>query len=502
MVSFLLLTACVTVAPAMAQSAFPAGLFESGGDIGFTPRNGSLTYDAASGEYRITGGGANIWATRDAFYFAWKRITGDVAITADVRFVGEGVNAHRKAVLMVRQDLAPDSSYADVALHGDGLASLQYRSTAGGATQEIKSAVKAPARLRIERRGNRFTMFVGQPGADPVAAASQTVELSGPVYVGLGVCSHDEQVLETAIFSNVRMEAPQPRYRSKIAIFDLATRATSVVYEGDGIIEAPNWARDGSFLLVNTQGNLYRLPLTQGAERKLERIDLGDAGYRCNNDHDLSGDGRWLAFSASSPASRQSQVYIAAADGSGARLLTPAAPSYFHGWSPDGKWLAFVGQRNGKYELYRVPAAGGPEQRLTSKGAYDDGPEYSPDGKWIYFNSDRSGSWDIWRIPSGGGGPGDAKAQQVTSDDGEDWFPHISPNGRHMIFFSFPKGTKGHNERMPGVSLRMMPVPGKKIKPAKIEVLTTFFGGQGTINVNSWAPDSKRFAFVIYEPVR
>ena len=148
-----------------------------------------------------------------------------------------------------------------------------------------------------------------------------------------------------------------------------------------------------------------------------------------------------------------------------------------------------------------MSSAGGPEQRLTSKGSYDDGPEYSRDGKWIYFNSNRSGGWDIWRIPSEGGGPNDEKAEQVTNDELEDWFPHFSPDGKWMLFLSFPKGTTGHNDRIDGTTLRIMPAPGNKLKPAKIEDLTKFFGGQGTINVNSWSPDSKKFAFVFYEPL-
>ena len=291
----------------------------------------------------------------------------------------------------------------------------------------------------------------------------------------------------------------QQRYRSKITIFDLATRMTKTVYQEDRVIEAPNWSRDGKFLLVNTGGNLYRLPVDGDA--KLEKIDLGEAGYRCNNDHDFSRDGKWLAFSASSPASRQSQVYIAKSDGTSVKLLTPLAPSYFHGWSPDGRWLAYVGQRNGKFELFRVSAEGGEEQRLTSKGAYDDGPEYTPDGKWIYFNSNRSGGWDIWRMPADGAGPGDVKAERITSDELEDWFPHFSPNGKLMLWLSFPKGTEGHNGKMAGMKLRMMAAPGKKVKASKIDDLLTFFGGQGTINVNSWSPDSKRFAFVIFEPI-
>src|SRR5215831_17007279 len=196
------------------------------------------------------------------------------------------------------------------------------------------------------------------------------------------------------------------RYRSKITIYDLAARRSTVLYSADQVIEAPNWSRDGKFLLVNTGGSLYRLPVG-AADPKLEKLDLGEGGYRCNNDHDFSRDGKLLAFSASSPNSRQSQVWLAGGDGSNPKLMTPASPSYFHGWSPDSKWLAFVGQRDGKFTLLRVPVEGGPEQRLTSKG-YDDGPEYTPDGKWIYFNSNRDNGWDIWRTPPDGAGPDDA----------------------------------------------------------------------------------------------
>ena len=481
-------------------------VFESHGDLGVTPKAGAFEYDAAKAEYRVTGGGANIWGTEDAMHFAWKRLTGDFTLTADVRFIGAGTVAHRKAVLMARQDLTPGSAYADIALHGDGLTSLQFRPAAGAATQEIKSTISAPLRLRIERRGNLFMASASNGGDEVTGIGQQTVDLAGAVYVGIGMCSHDANTLETAVFSNVRLEqrapaAPQQRYRSKVTVYDLAARSTRVVYQADQIVEAPNWSRDGSFLLINTGGSLYHLPVHAAGEPKLEKIELGEGGHRANNDHDLSRDGKWLAFSASSTASRQSQVWLAHADGSGAKLMTPASPSYFHGWSPDGRWLAFVGQRNGKFELFRVAAAGGDEQRLTSKGAYDDGPEYSPDGKWIYFNSDRSGKWEIWRIPAEGGGPGDAKAQQVTSDELENWFPHLSPNGKLMLVFSFPKGTKTHNEKLEGVELRLAPTPGNKLKPLKLNVLAKFFGGQGTINVNSWSPDSKQFAYVVFEPI-
>ena len=491
-------------ASAQQGTNFPIGVFESHQDAGITPKTGSIELDNASGEYRVTGGGANVWGTEDALQFAWKRISGDVRITADVRFVGAGAVAHRKAVLMIRQDLTPASAYADVALHGDGLTSLQFRSSAGGETREIRSAINGPVRISIERRGNQFTIHVGKPGEMLTPAGPQTVELSDPVYIGIGVCSHDANVLETAVFSNVQIDqgsrARTPaRYRSSITVYETKTKSTNVVYSADEVIEAPNWSRDGKFLLVNSHGNLYRLPVNV-TPATLEKIELGD-GYRCNNDHDFSRDGKLLAFSASTPASRQSQVFLANADGSGVKLMTPAAPSYFHGWSPDGKWLAFVGRRENTYELYRVAVTGGDEQRLTSKGAYDDGPEYSPDGKWIYFNSNRSGGWDIWRIPPEGAGPQDSQAERVTSDELEDWFPHFSPNGKWMVMLSFPRGTAGHDEKLNGVALRMMRAPGKKLRAAKIQVLSTFFGGQGTINVNSWSPDSRKFAYVVYQPL-
>ena len=414
----------------LAGAAAAQPVFESHGDLGVTPKAGAFAYGAAKAEYRVTGGGANIWGTEDAMHFVWKRLTGDFTLTADIGFAGTGAVAHRKAVLMARQDLTPGSAYADVALHGDGLTSLQFRPAAGVATQEVKATISAPPRIRIVRRGNLFTAAAGKPGEELTVIGQQTVDLAGPVYVGIGVSSHDANILETAVFSNVQLEqrppaAPQQRYRSKVTVFDLAARSTRVVYQADQIVEAPNWSRDGSFLLINTGGSLYRLPVNAAGEPKLEKIELGEGGHRANNDHDLSRDGKWLAFSASSTASRQSQVWLAHADGAGAKLMTPASPSYFHGWSPDGRWLAFVGQRNGKFELFRVAAEGGAEQRLTTKGAYDDGPEYSPDGKWIYFNSDRSGKWEIWRIPAEGGGAGDAKAQQVTGDDLEIGRAHV-----------------------------------------------------------------------------
>jgi regulation of enolase protein 1 (concanavalin A-like superfamily) len=196
---------CVLAALVVVCSA-AVGIFERDADVGDTPKTGAIEFNADTGNYRVTGGGDNIWAKVDAFHFAWRQISGDVVVTADVKFVGTGAVDHRKAVLMIRQNLDRDAAYADVALHGDGLTSLQFRPTARAETLEQRSTLNMPARIRIARRGNQFTMYAAKEGEELIPTGPATVVLQDPVYVGIGVCSHDANVLETAIFSNVRIE--------------------------------------------------------------------------------------------------------------------------------------------------------------------------------------------------------------------------------------------------------------------------------------------------------
>jgi Tol biopolymer transport system component len=321
------------------------------------------------------------------------------------------------------------------------------------------------------------------------------------IRIGIGVAIFAACV--AGIPHTVALDQNPKNVRSRISIFDLDSKKTTVLYSANKLWEAPNWSPDGKYLLANSGGKLYSFALDGSAALQPERLELDDA-YQCNNDHGISPSGKLLAFSATYGDAKGSQVFVAASSGASPRLLTENVPSYFHSWSPDGSWLAFVGQRTGNFNLFRIRATGGPEERLTSASAYDDGPDYSPDGHWIYFNSNRSGSWDIWRIPAEGAGPGDAKAERVTSDPMEDWFPHPSPDGKWLVFLSFPKGTPGHDVKT-NVELRMLrlrPGAAPGAKPAEnrsIRVLASFFGGQGTINVNSWSPDSKKFAFVSYE---
>jgi TolB protein len=283
---------------------------------------------------------------------------------------------------------------------------------------------------------------------------------------------------------------------SKICVYSLKDKSVDVIYTAPKLIEAPNWAPDGKSLLVNSGGELWKLLLGGNGPPQLAKVDVGSI-RNCNNDKGFSPNGELIAFSASGTA-RGSQVYTVASHGGAPKLIVSETPSYFHGFSPSGRWMAIVAKRNGNFDLFRVPVEGGKQDRLTWNTAYDDGPDYSPDDRWIYFNSDRSGSWDIWRMPSDGAGPNDSKAEQVTNDALEDWFPHCSPDGKWLVFLTFPKGTSGHDERLE-VQLRMIPLPGAQITRSPIQVLTKFTGGQGTINVNSWAPDSSKFAFVSYE---
>jgi hypothetical protein len=200
----------VAAGVALAQTA-NLGIFTDEGSVGQTPPGCKAHYDTATGEYRITGGGANIWNTADAFYFVWKKVSGDITLTADVQFVGASAAQHRKAVLMIRQSLDPGSAYADAVSHGNGLTSLQFRGAPGESTYQVFTQVDQPARIRIVRQGSRYTMYSGKPGEELKASGPvEYITLQDPVYVGLGVCSHVATTLETAVFSNVKLEQAEP----------------------------------------------------------------------------------------------------------------------------------------------------------------------------------------------------------------------------------------------------------------------------------------------------
>jgi TolB protein len=486
------------------------GIFEDHSDIGTVLHPGSATFDAAKGTYTLTGSGENMWSTQDAFQFAWKKVSGDVELTANISFNNSSGNPHKKAVLTFRQSLDPDSVYVDVALHASGLIALQYRDEKAAITREIQSNASPgfylfpkqtllPWRFRLTRRGGYAYLSVTKSDGDTPQYDGESIRIpfQGEFYAGIGVCSHDKDAIERATFSNVKLNNLSASSSTPVLFSTLETVSTSatdrqVIYFAQGRFEAPNWSHDGSYLLFNRNGHLEKLASTGG---NLEVLNTGSATH-LNNDHGISPDATQLAISdnsqetksADGKTSHDSLIYLVPINGGAPRKITQNAPSYWHGWSPDGKTLAFVGQRNGDFDIYTIPVGGGEETRITTAKGLDDGPEYSPDGQYIYFNSERTGHMQIWRMRPDGSGQ-----EQVFSDDYNNWFPHFSPDGKWMVFLTYEKDVTGHPENK-DVMLRLMSLEDKKVT-----VLAKLFGGQGTINVPSWSPDSKHIAFVSYQ---
>ena len=307
--------------------------------------------------------------------------------------------------------------------------------------------------------------------------------------MGIGVSAHNKDAIESAVFRSVEVAPVRaangaPKLYSTLETITVASTDRRVTYTAPGRLEAPNWTKD-DMLVFNGDGRLHRIPVNGG---KPETIDTGFA-TQVNNDHAISPDGTMIAISDRSQPPGQSLVYVVPAGGGRPRKVTEKAPSYFHGWSPDGKTLAFCGERNGNFDIYTIPVAGGDEARLTTAEGLDDGPEYSPDGNSIYFNSVRSGLMQIWRMKPDGSGQ-----EQVTPDDGyNNWFAHLAPDGQRMVFLTYEKDVSGHPANK-DVMLRMMNLANRRIT-----VLAKLFGGQGTINVPSWSPDGRRLAFVSYQ---
>jgi len=480
----------IIVAPILFQQT-SVGTFSDNSDVGNPLRAGRLTYDVEKQEYIIEGAGANIWANRDEFHFVWRRLKGNFILTTTAGFAGKGVEPHRKIGWMVRSSLDDDSPHTSAVLHGDGLTSLQFRKIKAGATEEIASNVKAADVLQLERKGNTFKMSVARFG-DVFTTDEVSVDLGDEVYVGLFVCSHNKDVTEKAVFSNVRITLPAKDnfvpYRdyigSNLEVMEVATGRRKILYTAPDSFQAPNWTKDGKALIYNRNGRLYRFDLEKRAPAI---IDTGFA-INNNNDHVLSFDGRMLAISHhSKDDDNQSIIYTLPVNGGTPRKITDKGPSYLHGWSPDGKYLVYTGGRNDEFDIYKISTQGGAETNLTNTKGLDDGPEFTPDGRYIYFNSTRSGTMQIWRMKPDGSDP-----EQVTNDEYNNWFPHISPDGRWIVFLSFLKDVNPSDHPFyKHVYIRLMPVDTMKPK-----VIAYVYGGQGTINVPSWSPDGKRIAFV------
>jgi Tol biopolymer transport system component len=478
------------------------GVFGNQADVGEVASAGSASFD--SGTYRLTASGANIWGGADAFHYVWTQRSGDLHVAADIEFEGTGGDPHRKAGLMIRQNLTPGSPYADVMVHGDGMVALQYREVQDGPTRQIVSAASHPSRVRLEREGD-FVYFsvAGTDGALRHAGGSFRIPFQAPYLVGLALSAHDNARTEAARFARVELAVPQlahvpdtgyaARVEATLEVLDVGSGNRRVVRHFDDKIEAPNWSRDGTSLIYNRAGRIWRIPAEGGEPVAVDTGRFVDN----NNDHGLSPDGTLLVISDQIEPDNLSRIHVVTLDGSApVRTLVddPAARSYWHGWSPDGATLAYVrvGLGDGSYDIWGQDLAGGRPYPLIVGPGVDDGPEYSPDGRHLYFNSTRSGAMALWRANADGSAP-----VQLTHDPARrDWFPHLSPDGQRIVYVSFGDDValEDHPPNREDVQLRLLRADGS----APPTTLTRLFGGQGTINVPSWSPDGRQVAFVSY----
>ncbi|MCW3116072.1 MAG: hypothetical protein JWM28_154 [Chitinophagaceae bacterium] len=479
------------------------GVFQKNTDIGHPKNAGSSQYDAATQTYTMRGSGYNIWFNRDEFQFLYKKLSGDFILTANFEFEGQSAIGHRKAGWMIRESALDDAAHVSATSHGDGLTVLQWRVLRGAHMRDPQDEIFFPKKslqvIQLERSGKKITMRVANPGEPlQIIGSHEMPDMPDSILAGLFICSHDSNTVETVRIWNVRIDRPVPNDYSpdkqgwlgcRLETINVFDGKRKVIHESTGRFEAPNWMPDGKKLLFNENGSLYKIPVEGGVTEKLNT----DTVIRNNNDHGISFDGKMLAVSSQRTGlpGGGSTVYVLPLEGGKPKLITESTPSYWHGWNPNGKEVAVVGQRNGSkiYNLYKVSVSNGQETALTNNtSGHVDGPEYSPDGKYIYYNANPTGTMQVWRMKPDGSGK-----EQLTFDEYNNWFPHISPDGKWMVMISFPPDIEpaGHPSYK-RVMLRLMSVAA----PAAPRVIAYLYGGQGTINVPSWSPDSKQIAFV------
>ena len=527
------------------QSTKDLGIFEGQSDIGDVTPPGTGGYDPGAHAYTLTSAGANTWYHVDNFHYLWKKASGDMALTANVTFPPHSYNhepnPHRKGILMFRQTLDAGGIYVAAGAHGSGMTALQYRRELGANTEDIELNIDAPQTVRLEKRGDTFTLFLSMKGEPPhQVGASITMHLEEPFYVGLGAVSHDVGTTDEVRFSNVTVQPPAAALAdAKVSLYStLRTiqvedqfRRAMVIRTVPAYMQSANWASDGKAIYAYEAGRIEKIPfLMPEAGGTPERVELGNL-VDCSGNFGLSPDRKWLAVSCAEKSGGRHDVYVlpasvsepgrpdrvtsgiadglrhprevtsGAADGlghprkvtSGAadalahprRVTTGPASSYFHAWSPDSQTIAFTRGSAGKADIFTIATAGGSEQRLTSD-TINDGPDYSPDGNFIYFDSSRSGSTQIWRMKPDGSG-----AEAVTDDDNINSSPHVSPDGKAIAFLSQPAGGGGLG--IGDAALKVFAV-----NDGLIRTLATFQGDRGSFSMYGWG-DANHLAFVSYQ---
>ena len=515
-------------APAAKSDA--VGVFEGQSDIGDVTPPGTGSFSAAADAYTLTSAGANTWYHVDSFHYLWKKASGDVVLTANVAFPPQSYhhepNPHRKGILMFRQTLDAGGIYAAVGVHGSGMTALQYRRALGANTEDIELNIDAPQTVRLEKRGDTFTLFLSMQG-EPLhqVGASVSMHLEEPFFVGLAAVSHDISTTDEVQFSKVTVQPLAPATaETKISLYStLRTiqtedqfRRAMVIRTVPAYMQSPNWASDGRNIYAYEAGHIEKIPfLTPEAGGAPETVSLGNL-IDCSGNFGLSPDRKWLAVSCAEKSEGAHAVYVvpasrggegnianntivgpganrAGATAAGANLArgTPRkvtqgpASSFFHAWSPDSQTIAFTRGSAGKADIFTIAVTGGTEVRLT-RDTLNDGPDYSPDGKLIYFDSSRSGSAQIWRMQPDGTG-----AEEVTADENINSSPHVSPDGKTVAFLSQP--ANGGGRGIGDAALKVF-----SVNDGLIRTLATFQGDRGSFSMYGWG-DANHLAFISYQ---
>ncbi|MDP5170242.1 MAG: hypothetical protein NWR72_08345 [Bacteroidia bacterium] len=485
----------------MSQSS--TGIFSAQQDIGSPALSGSSSFSVGSELYTLRGAGYNIWFDRDEFQYVYQEIEGDFILTGDFRFVGKEADARRKVGWMVRESTDEQAAHLSATLHGDGLTAMQWRELRGAFMRDHQDEIFPPKHhyntLQLERKGQTFVMRAAHKGEPlQVIGSHDMPDFPAKVLVGLFICAHNPAVIEEAQAWNVRIDQPVANdydpydegfLGCRLELMNVFDGHRKVIYEHPGRFEAPNWMPGGDKLLFNMNGHLHTIPVA-GGEPTLLPTGFAD---RNNNDHGISFDGKKIAIShhVTGLPEGGSTIYVLPIEGGEPRQVTTLTPSYWHGWNPNNQEVVFVGKRpetGSSYHIFKADIETGAETQLSFfEGYHVDGPEYAPDGEYIYYNGNQSGTMQIWRMK-----PDGTAHEQLTFDQYNDWFPHISPDGKWLVFLSFPEDIDvDSHPAYQRVMLRLMPVSGGAPR-----VIAHLYGGQGTINVPSWSPNSKQIAFV------
>lgn len=482
-----------------AQDSAQLGDFATQSDVGLVAPPGSARYDAATDSYTLTSAGANTWYHVDDFHYLWKKMSGDVALSAEIRFPAvtypHQPDPHRKGILMFRQSLDSGGIYAAAAVHGSGMTALQYRRERGANSEDIELNIDAPQSIRIEKHGDAFTLYLSEKG-EPLHPMGAEIELhlQAPFYVGLGVVSHDVDTVDRVEFSHVRVQvlpaltrgATTVRYSTLRTIqTEDQFRRAMVIRTGTALMQSANWLPHNRDIYVYESGHMLAIPYLDppagGAPRIISTGPLVD----CSGNYGISPDGRSLAVSCEAVHGGAHQVYVLPASGPGTpRQVTHGAQSFFHAWSPDSTTIAFTRGRASQADIFTVPATGGEARQLTHD-TINDGPDYSADGKFIYFDSSRSGQLQIWRMRTDG-----SAAEQITDDDSRNSSPHLSPDGKSLAFLAQPPGA---DDTIGPAAIKIV-----TLNDGLIRTLTQLRGNRDSFSMYGWG-DNHHVAFVSYD---